>query len=571
MTMIPPRRASRLRPAARGAALGLIALLPATTLRADHGAPAAQAPATATAAAAAVQDVPLFDGLGKHRFRTSTRNARARRYIDQGLTLHYGFNHEEAIRSFEQAARLDPRSAMAWWGVALSHGPNINLPMDAANGSRAAVALAKAQALAKNADRRERAYIAALARRYEAAPGPARARLDSAYVDAMRDLARAWPDDLDAQVLFAEALMNLRPWDHWSKEGRMQPGTEELLPVLEGVLARAPDHPGANHFYIHAIEASPTPERGLPMARRLRALVPAAGHLVHMPAHIYMRTGRYDEAAASNRQAATADSVYVARTGANGVYTMMYSPHNVHFLWASLAMAGRSAEALAAGRRAAAMLPAEVVQAMPMAEFIPPTPWFSLVRFGRWDEMILEPAPPAGQRYVSGMWHYARGMALAARRRSEEARAASDSLEAIAAATDPAFTVDINSAKALLEVAGEVLTARLAQAAGRPDEAILHLERAVAKEDELRYSEPPAWYQPNRQLLGEALLDVARGADAERVYREDLVHYPENGWSLFGLSRALALQGKVDEGLAVEKRLARAWARADVRLERSSF
>ncbi|MEO6461787.1 MAG: hypothetical protein ABIP29_01810, partial [Candidatus Eisenbacteria bacterium] len=279
----------------------------------------------------------------------------------------------------------------------------------------------------------------------------------------------------------------------------------------------------------------------------------------------------YDEAAASNQQAATADSAYVARTGASGVYTMMYPPHNVHFLWAALAMAGRSAEALAAGRRAAAMLPAEVVQAMPMAEFIPPTPWFSLIRFGRWDEMIAEPAPPARQRYVTGMWHYARGMALAAKRRSEEARVASDSLEAIAAATDPAFMVDINSAKALLEVAGEVLTARLAHVAGRSDEAILHLERAVTKEDELRYSEPPAWYQPNRQLLGEALLDVARGEDAERVYRQDLVHYPENGWSLFGLSRALVLQGKVDEGLAVEKRLVRAWARADIRLERSSF
>lgn len=365
--------------------------------------------------------------------------------------------------------------------------------------------------------------------------------------------------------------MNLRPWDHWAKEGTMQPGTEELLAVLEGVLARAPDHPGANHFYIHAIEASPTPGKGLPMAERLRTLVPAAGHLVHMPAHIYMRTGRYADAAASNQQAATADSLYIARTGADGVYTMMYSPHNVHFLWAALAMDGRSAEALSAGRRAAAMLSPEIVRAMPMVEFIPPTPWFSLIRFGRWDEMLAEPAPPVGQRYVSGMWHYARGVALAARGRSEEARLASDSLEAIAAATDPAFMVDINSAKALLEVASEVLTARLAQAANRRDEAIVHLERAVAKEDGLRYSEPPAWHQPSRQLLGEALLDVARGEDAERVFREDLAHYPENGWSLFGLDRALVLQGKVDEGRAIEVRLARAWARADVRLERAAF
>ncbi len=571
MTTIRSGRTSRVRPVAWCLFAFLIALLHATTSRADHVSAGPPSTANAAPTAAAVAEVPLLDGLGTHRFRTSTRNARARQFIDQGMTLHYAFNHEEAIRSFEEAARLDPRSAMAWWGVALAHGPNINLPMDAANASRAAAAMARAQALAKGADARERAYIAALARRYEAKPGPARARLDSAYVEAMRALSRAHPNDLDAATLFAEALMNLRPWDHWAKEGTMQPGTEELLAVLEGVLARAPDHPGANHFYIHAIEASPTPGKGLPMADRLRTLVPAAGHLVHMPAHIYMRIGRYADAAASNQQAATADSLYIARTGADGVYTMMYSPHNVHFLWAALAMDGRSAEALSAGRRAAAMLSAEIVQAMPMVEFIPPTPWFSLIRFGRWDEMLAEPAPPVGQRYVSGMWHYTRGVSLAARGRSEEARLESDSLEAIAAATDPAFMVDINSAKALLEVASEVLTARLAQAANRRDEAIVHLERAVAKENGLRYSEPPAWHQPSRQLLGEALLDVARGQDAERVFREDLVHYPENGWSLTGLNRALVMQDKVDEGRAIEERLARAWARADVRLERATF
>jgi tetratricopeptide (TPR) repeat protein len=534
---------------------------------ADHDAGSAAAAPKAGAARPAA----LLDGLGSHHFTTGTRNARARRFIDQGLVLHYGFNHEEAIRSFEQAARLDPRSAMAWWGVALAHGPNINLPMDPAAGKKAWEAMQKAQALAAGADARERAYIGALARRYAAEPGPVRGGLDTAYVNAMREVARAHPEDLDAAVLFAEALMNLRPWDHWAKDGTMQPGTGELLAVLEGVLARAPDHPGANHFYIHAIEASPTPEKGLPSAERLRSLVPAAGHLVHMPAHIYMRTGRYHEAAASNQQAATADSLYIARTGADGVYTMMYYPHNVHFLWASLAMAGRSEEAHAAARRAAALLPDAVVAAMPMAEFIPPTPYFSLLRFGRWDDVLAVPAPPASQRYVTGMWHYARGVAHAAQGGLDAARVASDSLEAIAAATDPAFLVDINSARALLETASEVLVARLAQAAGRGDDAIRHFERAVALEDGLRYSEPPAWYQPNRQLLGQALLDAGRAADAERVYREDLVHYPENGWSLAGLGRALAAQGRGEEAKAVEERRARAWARADVTLERSSF
>src|SRR5688572_14677756 len=576
MTTIRPGRATaRPVPFACFAWIVLLAL-PAFLLspaRADHLPAEPASPARSDAAAA--RPGPLFDGLGSHRFPTSTKNARAQRYIDQGLILHYGFNHEEAIRSFEEAVRLDPRSAMAWWGVALAHGPNINLPMDTEHGSKAATAIGRARSLSKNATPRERAYIDALSRRYQAGPaagtGAARPGLDSAYVGAMRALARAHPDDLDAATLFAEALMNLRPWDHWTKDGKMQPGTGELLEVLEGVLARAPGHPGANHFYIHSIEASPTPDKALPMADRLRTLVPAAGHLVHMPAHVYMRTGRYDDASASNQQGATADSAYIAQTGADGVHTMMYPPHNVHFLWASLAVAGRSQEAMAAARRAASMLSPETVAAMPMAEFLPPTPWFSLLRFGRWDEMLAEAAPPASQRYVSGMWHYARGMALAAKGRAEEARVASDSLEAIAALTDPAFMVDINSAKALLELAGEVLTARLAQAAGRTDEARVHLERAVAREDDLRYAEPPAWYQPVRQLLGQALLDARRPADAERVFREDLVHYPENGWSLHGLERALTMQGRTDEARAVGERFARAWARADVELERASF
>jgi tetratricopeptide (TPR) repeat protein len=545
-------------------------LVAGTPSRADHT--PGEAPASAHAARAdAKAGEPLFAGLGRLRFPTSTKNVRAQRFINQGLTFHYAFNHEEAIRSFEQAARLDPRSAMAWWGVALAHGPNINLPMESAAGVKAWDAIGKAQALARGASPRERAYIAALAKRYEAVPGPTRARLDTAYVDAMRKLARAWPADLDAATLFAEALMNLRPWDHWTKDGRMQPGTEELLPVLEGVLARAPNHPGANHFYIHSIEASAHPEKGLPMAERLRTLVPAAGHLVHMPAHIYMRTGRYAEAAASNQQAATADSVYIARTGADGVYTMMYYPHNVHFLWASLAMDGRNAEALAAARRVAGMVTPEMVAAMPMIEFVPPTPWLSLVRFGRWEEMLAEPAPPASQRYVTGIWHYARGVALAATGKPEEARVESDSLEAITSAMDPAFVVDINSAKAVLEVAAEILTARLAQAADRKEEAIRHFERAVAKEDSLRYSEPPPWYQPSRQLLGEALLDAERPSAAERVFREDLAQYPENGWSLFGLHSALVHQGRVNDALEVEDRFQVAWARADVRLERASF
>ncbi len=548
------------------AALAVLAGLPRRAA-ADH-----TLPSNATAASRApAKRAALLDGMGKHTHKVTTRDKLAQKYFDQGLTLVYGFNHEEAIRSFEEAARIDSTCAMAHWGVALAHGPNINLPIDPERERAAYAAIERAKRFALGVTDAERGYIEALSVRYSERGDGDRKKLDEAYVDAMRQFAQGRPEDLDAQVLFAEALMNLRPWDHWTKDGKPQPGTEELLAVLEGVMAKNPNHPGANHYYIHAIEASPHPEKALPQAERLPKLVPGAGHLVHMPAHVWMRTGRYADASKANARAYAVDEKYIAREQPTGVYPIMYTTHNVHFLWASRAMEGKSAESMAAARQAAARISADMVRAMPMAEFIPPTPYFALARFGKWSDLLREPEPPADLRYTRGMWHYGRGMALANSGRAPEAWPELDSLLAIHQAIAPDLVVGINSAKALLGVAGAGLRAEIALRSGQLEAADVAFRDALAQEDDLKYDEPPAWYQPVRQMYGAWLLDQKRAPDAERIYREDLARLPENGWSLFGLSRALLVQGKREEAAQVEARFAKAWAGADVTLAASRF
>jgi tetratricopeptide (TPR) repeat protein len=517
---------------------------------------------------------PLFPGMGHWTHPVTTKNTLAQKYFDQGLTLVYGFNHEEAIRSFEQAAKLDPTCAMAQWGVALAYGPNINLPMDPSAVSPAFEAITKAKALAPKASAADQAYIEALAARYAAGGGaaPSRTALDTAYVNAMRKLAAARPDDDDAQVLFAEALMNLRPWDHWKPDGTPQPGTEELVATLEKVLARTPNHPGANHYYIHTVEASPHPEKARAAADRLTKLVPGAGHLVHMPAHIRMRTGDYAGASAANAAGMTADEAYLRMDHQGEVYPLMYYSHNIHFLWASAAMEGRSAEAIRRARQASERVGPEVARQMAMAEFITPTTYFALVRFGKWEELLKEPAPPVDIRYTRGIWSYARGMALANLGRTDEARAALDSLDDVHDATAADFVVGLNSAKAILHVASAVLSAEIARKSGKTADAIAGFEEAVRREhEELRYDEPPAWYQPVRHLLGAALLEAGRAADAEAVYRADLLEHPENGWSLYGLAQALDAQGKTADAAAARTRQAKAWTKADVQLTASRF
>jgi tetratricopeptide (TPR) repeat protein len=512
----------------------------------------------------------LFDNLGTYHHPISTRVPDAQRYFDQGFVLVYAFNHEEATRAFEQAARLDPECAMPWWGIALAAGPNYNDPGGRERFRRAHEAIEKAKTLRASAI--ERDYIAAMGTRYVAEPSADRKALDVAYAGAMRDLSQKYPDDLDAKTLYADALMNLRPWDLWTADGKPQPGTEEAVAALESVLARSPDHPGANHLYVHAVEASPTPGRALAAADRLRALVPGAGHLVHMPSHIYMRVGRYDEAVAANERAVAADREYIARVKPAGMYPMMYYPHNLDFLWAAASMEGRSADTIRVARELAAETTAEMARQMSDIEGGLVAPAVALARFGRWQEVLAEAAPPDDLPFARGMWHYTRGLAFTRTGRLDEAAKELKQVRAVAAVTPPGRMIQqVNTAKSLLGIADHVLAGELASAHGRNGEAVKHLKAAVRRQDALRYMEPPPWYYPVRQSLGAVLLASGRAREAEAVYREDLRRNPENGWSLVGLAASLRKEGRDDAARAVEDRFQKAWARADVRLTSSRF
>ena len=448
-------------------------LFPGVTAWADHHHHKhAAAPASAT-------PPPLFEGLSTLHHPVTTTVPDAQRYFDQGLRLIYAFNHDEATRAFKEAARLDPNCAMAYWGIALTLGPNYNLPVDAERDRAAYEAVQKALALAPKVSEAERAYIEALAKRHAADAKADRKALDIAYADAMREVAKRFPDDLNAATLFAEAMMNLRPWGLWTIDGQPAPGTEEIVSTLESVLQRNPEHPGAIHYYIHTVEASTQPERAEPFADRLGKLTPAAGHLVHMPSHIYIRIGRYHDAAEVNAKAAAVDAAYIEKYDIQGAYRMMYYPHNIHFFWASATLEGRSKEALQAAKDFAAKLPAEMVRQMPMVEGFVPTYLFALVRFGKWQEVLKQPAPPADLKYSTGMWHYARGLAFAATKRLNKATAEHQKLTEIAAATPPETQVMLNSAAALLQVAANVLGGELAAKRENMDEAVQLLEQAV--------------------------------------------------------------------------------------------
>jgi tetratricopeptide (TPR) repeat protein len=530
---------------------------------------AAQHPHEMTPAPAAGA-VPLFTDLGSWTHPV-TASPEAQKYFDQGLRLYYGFNHAEAIRAFQQAARLDASCAMAWWGVAAAAGPNINIPMDEAGAALAREAIGKAVALAPRASEADRAYVEALKVRYSRDPKASRAALDSAYCDAMRGLAKRYPADADAGALCAESILDLNPWNQWTHEGRPNPGTLEAVARLESVLKRHPEHPGANHFYIHAVEASSSPERANAAASRLETLVPGAGHLVHMPSHIYARTGRYDDALRRNQVAVAVDEKYIEEQKPEGVYPLMYYNHNIQFIWFSALMEGRSAIALEAARKMAGHITPDLLAMMPMMELVPPYPIATLVRFGRWDEVLKEPAPPASAHYASGLWHYARGIAMAGQGDVDGARAERDSVMAMVAMVPADMMISINYGQPLLRVAANTLAGRIAMRQERTDEAVRLLTLAVAGEDSLHYDEPPTWYYPVRQTLGAVLLEAKRAKDAEAVYREDLRRHPENGWSLRGLALALGAQGRAKEAAAAEARFQKAWARADVPLASSDF
>ncbi|WP_414584345.1 tetratricopeptide repeat protein [Scytonema sp. PCC 10023] len=518
---------------------------------------------------------PLFKNLGNHHHPISTNSKLAQRYFDQGLTLAYGFNHAEAARSFKEAASLDPNCAMCYWGIALVKGPNINAPMEKEAVPETVQAMKKAIGLSKNASEKEKAYIQALAKRYSLQPDENRKPLDTAYVNAMREVQKRYPEDLDAATLFAEAFMDTMPWNYWSKDGKPNPGTTELLTVLESVLKRNPNHPGANHLYIHAVESSPNPERGIASADRLGELVPGAGHLVHMPAHIYIRVGRYHDAVVANQRAIAVDQDYITQCHAQGIYPLGYMPHNHHFLMAGAMMGGDSEVAIQAARHTAEMADQKKMRELGYGtlQHYYAMPLYALTRFGKWDEILKEPAPVADLKYPNGVWHYTRGMAFAAKGELKQAAEELKQLKAIAA--DPAIkkvTVwDINTTSQLLQMASEVLAGEIAAQQSDYTKAIAHLKTAVTLEDNLKYDEPATWYSPVRQSLGALLLKTNRGAEAETVYKEDLERYPENGWSLFGLVQSLRQQGKTREALTVQERFEQAWKYADVKLIASRF
>ena len=515
---------------------------------------------------------PLFDNLGRYSQRITTSSPQAQAYFDQGLRLVYGFNHWEAQRAFREAVRLDPSCAMCYWGVAFTYGSNYNSPTDTDRERGAYEAVQGARALAERVTPRERAMIDELVTRHSATPTPDRAALDRAYADAMREVTRQFPNDPDAATLFADALMNLRPWNLWTEDGKPQPGTEEIVRTLERVLAASPSHPGANHLYIHAVEASPNPDRAVPAADRLGALMPGAGHMVHMPSHIYFRVGRYAEATDVNVKAAAVDRAFFTRSQPSPTYRMMYYPHNLDFVWHSASMEGRNAETVRAARDFAKEAPTEMAREMSDMETAPAAPMFALVRFGRWEEALAQPAPPAGLPYVAGAWRYTRGFAYAATGRFDDAERELTELRAITQGVAPARTLGgFFKTKDILALAEDVLAGEIAGRRGDPATAARHLAAAAGAQDTHWFMEPPVWYFPIRHSLGAVLLQAGRAPEAEIVYREDLRRNPENGWALFGLAQSLRAQGKADEAAAVEARFATAWARADVKITASRF
>jgi tetratricopeptide (TPR) repeat protein len=468
------------------------------------------------------------------------------------------------VRSFQRAVELDPGCAMCHWGIAYGLGPNINLPMDPKVEPRALAAIERAVQLAPRTTEAERALIGAMALRYGTPPGEARADRDLAYANAMREVARRFPDDMDAQVLFADAMLNLRPWNQWTRDGQPQPGTLELVEALDGAIARTPNHAGACHFYIHAVEASETPERALRCAERLPRLMPGAGHVVHMPAHVYLRVGQYERAARANVAAVAADQRYfAAHAAAPGIYPTFTAPHNLHFLWSTYVLSGQREKALSAARALSSRVALDDARANASLEAFLPPAILTLVRFGKWDAVVAEPAPPAELRFATGMWHYARGVAFARRTDAASAEAELEQLRAAAAGMKDDLIIILNPAPALLNLAAEALAGHIAAGQKRFDPAVAHFHAAARMEDALTYDEPPPWYHSARNMLGETLLEAGRPADAAAAFREDLRYVRETGWSLSGLARALRAQGKASEAVAVERRFKAAWKYAD--------
>jgi tetratricopeptide (TPR) repeat protein len=546
----------------------LLALAPGAATGQDHGGAAhhEQGPAPEQT----VEQVPLYENLGDHHYAITTSVPTAQDYFDQGLRLYYAFNHAEAIRSFREAQRLDPECAMCFWGEALAWGPNINLPMDSASAVTAYEVTRRALAVREHAGEREQALIDALQVRYASVPPADRGHLDRAYAGAMAGVVERYPEDPEAAVLYAEALMDLRPWDYWTESGDPQPGIDRALAALEGVVQKDERHPGACHFFIHAVEKL-YPERAVPCAERLADLMPGAGHLVHMPGHIYIRVGRYLDAVRANQHAVHADETYIRdqRPGV-GMYTAGYYPHNYDFMAFATTMIGRGRDAVASAEKVRALIPEEMhgTPGMDFLQHWSTRPLQVRVRFARWDELLAAPAPPASRAHARGLWHYARGRALAATGDLSGAESELVELRSIlASGTLDGLRMEFNASADLLAVAERVLTGWIHASAKRLVPAVDALREAVRLEDGLLYGEPPEWTVPTRHDLGAVLLLAARPQEAERTFREDLDRFPANGWSLRGLAAALRAQGRSAEAAEVQGDFERVWATADVDID----
>jgi len=517
---------------------------------------------------------PKLEGLGDYHFKVTTQNPESQRFFDQGLQLTYAFNHSEALRAFKEAVRLDPSNAMAYWGWALVLGPNLNLPMVPEVAPQAYRAIHSAVALKNKVSEREQAYIDSLAKRYTDDPNADRTSFDLAYARAMAKLVKRYPDDLDAATLYAASLMNLNPWDYWNLDGSPKGKTEEILETLQSVVDRNPRHAGALHYYIHTVEAR-HPARGEKHADMLGGLMPGAGHIVHMPSHIYMRVGRFADSYEANQRAVAADDSYITQCRSQGIYPLNYYPHNIHFLAWSAMFQGHPERALEAARKIVEKVPPELSadkNVWALYETFLSQPMFVMVRFGMWDKMLAEPKPDIESQFMTGIWHYGRALAYIHTDRLAEARR---ELRLLNAAREAMGNVEhyigFATAETLITIAHEIVLGELAYAEGHTLEGLAHLERAVRLEDGLRYNEPPDWYFPVRHFLGAMLLNAGRPNEAEVVYAADLRKNPENGYSLFGLKMALEQQGKDEDALAITKRFDRTWAGATHKLTSSRF
>ena len=534
----------------------------------------ASAPGTPASLSDWARGAQIFEGMGTFHRKISSSSADAQQYFDQGMRFMWAFNHDEASRSFARAAQLDSQCGICLWGVALTVGPNYNMPMMAEPRAKVAFeSLQQAITMLDHASPEERALINALKARY---PNPR--ALDAsnegpvltAYADAMRDAAKQFPNDADIQTMYAESLMNTNAWKLWTLDGKAAAGTDEIVKTLESVLSRDPSHPGANHYYVHATEASPHPEKAIAAAERLRGMMPAAGHLEHMPSHTMQRVGRYEDAAEANRKGAAADRIYLSKTQPPDYYAM-YVAHNFQFLGYATAMQGRKAETLAAMTQLKSVFPEEAMLAMPGTDWYGSERYLAMVRFGQWDEILSEPAPNPSLKALTGGYLYARISALAVRGRIAEAKQAQKELESARTSLPPDSPAGLNVASDVLALAASLAAAHVQIAEHKDRDAIVTLTTAVAQEDKLSYDEPADWFIPVRHMLGAQLIKVGQFARAESVYRQDLARNPNNGWSLFGLAQALHRQGKTSEAAAVDGQFAAAWKQADVILTASVF